>query len=218
MAIYIDGRVIKSGKSAGFVNLQDPRDLAKLVADANAASPEYVTFGGDLLEDTTINTQTFTYVIEGNGDVILNTIDPVDNTINNSVTTTTTNTEVSSADGTNSLSSSVKTFINGSAVMEATDGIITSGVAVTNAYAQLGTNDGTISSNILAEVSSGIAMTYDDGSNVAALAIVPDAGNALPGIKALGLPAYANEAAAIVGGLTTGVFYQTATGEVRVKL
>jgi hypothetical protein len=32
------------------------------------------------------------------------------------------------------------------------------------------------------------------------------------------LPTYANEAAAIVGGLTTGKLYKTATGEVRIKL
>lgn len=32
------------------------------------------------------------------------------------------------------------------------------------------------------------------------------------------LPTYANEAAAIVGGLTTGRVYKTATGDLRIKL
>lgn len=37
-------------------------------------------------------------------------------------------------------------------------------------------------------------------------------------LKLTGLPVYANEAAAIVGGLTTGDVYQTSTGELRIKL
>jgi len=37
-------------------------------------------------------------------------------------------------------------------------------------------------------------------------------------IKFQNLPVYANEAAAVTGGLATGVVYQTATGELRIKL
>lgn len=37
-------------------------------------------------------------------------------------------------------------------------------------------------------------------------------------IRAFGLPTYANDTAAGVGGLTIGMFYQTATGELRIKL
>jgi len=33
-----------------------------------------------------------------------------------------------------------------------------------------------------------------------------------------GLPTYANEAAAVTGGLAAGMIYKTSTGEVRVKL
>lgn len=37
-------------------------------------------------------------------------------------------------------------------------------------------------------------------------------------IRAQGLPTYASDAAAGVGGLTIGMFYQTSTGELRIKL
>lgn len=37
-------------------------------------------------------------------------------------------------------------------------------------------------------------------------------------IRFQNLPVYANEAAAVIGGLATGIVYQTATGELRIKL
>jgi hypothetical protein len=37
-------------------------------------------------------------------------------------------------------------------------------------------------------------------------------------VKIIGLPTYANEAAAVIGGLATSTLYKTATGELRIKL
>jgi len=37
-------------------------------------------------------------------------------------------------------------------------------------------------------------------------------------INFTGLPTYADEAAAITGGLSTGDLYKTSTGEIRIKL
>lgn len=44
--------------------------------------------------------------------------------------------------------------------------------------------------------------------------VTPELGAA----TSVSLPVYANEAAAIIGGIATGKLYQTLTGEIRIKL
>ncbi len=65
--------------------------------------------------------------------------------------------------------------------------------------------------SIVGEEDTTLEITQNDGSKLAL-----DIGNGLFRIAAL--PIYANDAAAGVGGLTTGYVYQTATGELRIKL
>ena len=43
MAVYIDGRVIVNGESAGFVNIQNPTDIATLIFKAFDQNTTYAT-------------------------------------------------------------------------------------------------------------------------------------------------------------------------------
>ena len=65
--------------------------------------------------------------------------------------------------------------------------------------------------SVIGEDDTSLLVTNNDASKIA-LDVVDGF------IKFQNLPVYANEAAAVIGGIATGVVYQTATGELRIKL
>lgn len=64
--------------------------------------------------------------------------------------------------------------------------------------------------SIIGQEDTTLYIDQQDGSKLAL--------DIINGLIRLSLPTYANDAAAGVGGLTIGMFYQTATGELRIKL
>lgn len=63
MAIYIDGRTVVSGETSGFVNVQNPKDLAVLVYQAINGNDTYAQLIADAL-NTLAGTPTLQEVIE----------------------------------------------------------------------------------------------------------------------------------------------------------
>lgn len=72
-------------------------------------------------------------------------------------------------------------------------------------------NGDVVFTNKAAGSATAVSITNNNGANIA---LELTSGH----LKLTGIATYADEAAAVIGGLATGVVYKTATGELRIKL
>lgn len=209
----LEKRVLVNGKTS-HINLDNYLDLREYIAlvalgSTSSATPltfsnglakdafNVATLGGTLTASTTIAKGGFLFRTNGTGqNQFITTLGDITNTVstlNNSV-------NVSSADSVNLTSSIITASNTGSTSLVSTDTLVVADLNL--------------------DTATGNVMSYTtDGVTVARVSMVPNIGNATIGVKMTScIPTYANEAAALAAGLTTGSLYKTGLGALMIKL
>ena len=197
MAKYIDKRILVSGGSSGFLNLQDPLNLATAVKQSFAESPTQGIAGSGLSTSTSGN-------IDLGGDL---TVDAEVNGNGFDYTTTFTDTEfiVTGTSGGTSLAPGSSMQIQGDENTILLNYVKASGQATEVRLGMIG-----------AENKLSLSITDDLGSQVVTLNLIQDDGSGNVGLSVEGLQEFADETAAAALD-ENSVYITTATRALTVK-